>query len=242
MQNQFPHKPNGLPIMRMADINDFAIRILQEYLPNSLEAPMAFDIQKFAEDQLFLDIKESPMFADWLLGLIVVKDVRIPIDSQRNCIEVNEGTILLNSVLNDNLHRKRFTTAHEVSHWILHRGFIDKTGKQYEFRNMSCSYVARENDIREYGKKNPIICKTDEDWAEWQADYLGAALLMPGPTFVKVAGELMDKYQFPCHILVSGKRPAEEGTVVRELSEIYQVSCRSIKLRLRSLGMYLGVS
>ena len=50
MHNDYPHKPNGLPIMRMADINDFALRVVLEFAPECLRKPMALDIKALAEE------------------------------------------------------------------------------------------------------------------------------------------------------------------------------------------------
>ena len=237
----YPHNANGLPMMRMADINDLAIRIIQERAPECLEKPMALDIRRFAEESLFLNVLETPIYDESILGLTAFGIVDVPIDTQDHYIAVEDGTILINSDIGDNTYRKRFTLAHEVSHWILHRRYNDRTNILYEFRDGAHSFVAEEDDIRELGKKNPVICQTDDDRAEWQADHLGAALLMPGPIFIKTAQQIMERYNFPKHQLISGERVTEGKRVVKELSDIYQVSYRSVRLRLRGFGMYIGV-
>ena len=241
MHNDYPHKPNGLPIMRMADINDFALRVVLEFAPECLRKPMALDIKALAEEQLLLDVVETPMFIETMLGLTAFGIVTIPIDSHNHYIAVEDGTILINSSIGSNIYRKRFTLAHEVAHWILHRRYNDRTNIQYEFRDGAHSFVAAVNDLRELGKKNPVICQTDDDWAEWQADHFAAALLMPAPIFIKTAQQIMDQYNFPNHQLISGERVSEGKRVVKELSDIYRVSYRSVRLRLREVGMYLGV-
>ena len=90
-----------------------------------------------------------------------------------------------------NFCRYRFTLAHEVSHWLIHRPFHSPTNKQYECRTVNQSYIAcRSADIE--NKKH--INKYDTDWQEWQADSLASALLMPQNTFtdacMRISSEL----------------------------------------------------
>ncbi len=65
--------------------------------------------------------------------------------------------------------RFRFTVAHEIGHWWLHRGYIqDAPGENDLFGNVS-------------HKRPTVVCRASH-WREpieWQADTFAAALLMP---------------------------------------------------------------
>ena len=75
-------------------------------------------------------------------------------------VVVSSGTILIEANLLEcvNLHgRFRFTLAHELAHWILHRELFAETN----------SAAAHSTDT------------ANDDIIEWQANYLAQAMLMP---------------------------------------------------------------
>ena len=61
--------------------------------------------------------------------------------------------------------RRNFTIAHEIAHQILYRLFPDSYGMQ---RRTLCDY-----------RRSSKPRKQITDWTEWQADTLGAAILLP---------------------------------------------------------------
>lgn len=63
--------------------------------------------------------------------------------------------------------KRRFTLAHECAHQILYQMESDEV-KQYCNRQYSARTAYSLRDL-----------KTHEDWNEWQANVLGAAILMP---------------------------------------------------------------
>jgi len=76
-------------------------------------------------------------------------------------VAVTEGTVLIESLLVNNpkaYGRYRFTLAHELGHWILHKHLYKGTG-----------FAAAT-----YG-----LDKQTDDSIEWQANYLAKAILMP---------------------------------------------------------------
>lgn len=75
-------------------------------------------------------------------------------------MRVDEGTMLIEASLFDDdkcYGRLRFTLAHELAHYIIHKQIFSGTGVAAALYN---------ND-------------TDEDATEWQANYLAKAILMP---------------------------------------------------------------
>lgn len=76
-------------------------------------------------------------------------------------IPVQAGTILIDASLcqdHANVGRLRFTCAHELSHWLLHRQFYEQRG----------THAA-------------MLSSSQDDQHEIQANLLGAILLMPMP-------------------------------------------------------------
>ena len=84
-------------------------------------------------------------------------------DEEINIIIINPRTIVINTKydLNENEGRLRFTMAHEVSHWILHRKYTN-------------NYID-ENNLK--------------DLIEREADLLAAELLMPKKKFLNKINE-----------------------------------------------------
>jgi hypothetical protein len=59
--------------------------------------------------------------------------------------------------------RYRFTLAHEIGHWQLHRQYLQQSSQDG------------------LGQKPTVICRTSQakEWVEWQADHFASCLLMP---------------------------------------------------------------
>ena len=126
-----------------------AARLLESL--GALEVPVPIDI---VAHRLGLIIEEVPL-GDAVSGVLVV-------DGSRGVIGVNSG---------DAVVRKRFSIAHEIAHFVLHKGesdiFIDK------------AYVAFRNLDSAAGEKR----------AEIQANQFAAALLMPKESIRREMGE-----------------------------------------------------
>lgn len=241
MKNELPRKTNGMPNVGLSDLNDFAISILQDSMPQVLESPMALDVNMLLEDILGIGVQESRMAYPFIYGCLAFSKLILPIDkNDKERIDVPNGTLVLNKTLHSNTARRRFTEAHEAARWLLHREYMDKTEQKFAFCKGNYSYISGKNDSRELGRKNPRVIENDDEVCEWQADNLAAALLMPGPTFIPIAKALMDMYGFTNHQLVSGSRVREGRKIVKELAEIFKVSERSVRIRLRTFGMYVG--
>jgi len=192
MKLRYPRKSNGMYILKREDMEDIATMLLTEYMPDVLERPQPVDIVALAEEGLFLTIKDKTLgFTDAVLGLTAFGDNQeIPCldDLYRPMTEVvHEGTILIHTTLQGDRPRRRFTLAHECSHWVLHRAFYSEGNQEYAFR---ARYIAcRANNI---GRKYHAP-KTDEEWGEWQADVLASALLMPVRPFCHIADKMIRK-------------------------------------------------
>lgn len=240
MMLNFLCKSSGLYVMSKKDFEPLACQILNEKQPEVLKCPMPLDVDSFILDGLFLELRDEYLSESGnILGLITFVDQRIPTyDDAFNetYIKATEGTIVVDKRLSSIPTRYRFTKAHEVSHWILHRKFYSPEKRNYNFRNKGCSYIACRQEAID--RKNPIEVKTDYDWCEWQADYLSAALLMPSVTFVPTAEQIIKSYGLSDGKLPEGNRGGILDKVSEELARLYNVSKRSVRIRLRTLDFY----
>lgn len=161
----------SIPYLRIEAIDQEAERLLHEYesmrrwpmqppipiddiIEKHLKLGLEFDDMHKLLEIPREDFKYSQNFD--VLGAIFFDEKRIVIDSSLDPTEssAKEG-------------RLRFTLAHEVAHWQLHRSHFTKDETQSSlFENMSVpSVICRKSQAKES--------------IEWQADTYAARLLMP---------------------------------------------------------------
>ena len=136
----------------------------------------ATPIDQFARDYLGLDVSIARLSTDGsICGLTAYEDTNYVIEENgvSRTIPLKKNQVLLDESfvkpgqVRSLCGKRRFTLAHECAHQILYRLESDDV-------KVSCrkKYAARKAySLREL--------KTTEDWNEWQANVLGAAILMP---------------------------------------------------------------
>ena len=93
---------------------------------------------------------------------------------------------------------------------------------------IQCTIYQVENDT----KQKPM---TDEEIREWQANRLGAALIMPAQT-VKIS--LADKLGLTAVDALSPEYYSD--TLIREIAAEYNVSNAAMRIRLENLNLLLS--
>ena len=154
-------------IYTKAALEAIARKTLKAYDPTLLSGPpSAVPIEKLAR-QLGLCIEYQCLRKNGLiLGEMVYDTSYVPVycrDKKRyDLILVSGKTIILDESLLDSRSdgRLRFTCAHEIAHWLIHRELYAGTGQAAAFLNPKKS-----------SDENPIV--------ERQANQLATALLMP---------------------------------------------------------------
>ena len=244
--SDFKQKPSGVPILSKNDIEEFAENVLSRFNPELLLVPQPVTIELLIETHLGLDVDYKNLSIDEsILGLTTFDDgfVKVYTDnSKEENLPVNEGTIIIdNKLLEGNPGRLRFTYAHEASHWILHRHIFQSNSNQMtlfeeeqEAKNIRCLTRNVETIFANTG--NRIL--TDDDWLEWQADSLGASLLLPKPTFKLAFNEKLESYGIKhCPLLMNKKGEDIYFLVVNELSRMFDVSKQAVQVRLSKLKL-----
>ena len=154
--------------------------LFQVYYGDEVENPnrfvLATPMNALAKDYLGLKVSYAPLSPDGsICGLTSYSDTSytIRIDQQPYAIQLKRNQVILdmsfrNCERNSGLFkRRRFTLAHECAHQILFQLASDK-----EKEMCTNAYSARSSYL-------PYELKTREDWNEWQANVLGAAILLP---------------------------------------------------------------
>jgi len=150
-----------------ATLEAIARNTLRDYDPALVYGPpTAVPIEKLAR-MLGLSIEYQCLRkTGWLLGEMVYDTTYVPVYlTDLKCyglILVSGRTIILDESLLDgpNDGRLRFTCAHEIAHWLLHRELFTGTGQ-----------AAALVDLKRSSEENPVI--------EKQANQLATMLLMP---------------------------------------------------------------
>ena len=132
--------------------------------------------------------------------------------------------------------RERFTIAHEVSHWILHRTYYSPNKQHYNFciQQKSRGINNLNSTIAQYAQRQSSK-ENEEYWIENQADRLAAALLMPRKTFGEAGLALFRKHNVNTDFIINDS--SIENQIRYELSKIFDVSKSATKIRKENLGL-----
>lgn len=200
--------------------------LILSWQPHLLEADTEpVDIDSFAEFELAATIDYGCLSPDGkVLGMSTFQDLDRqlrPVASLKVDIHYPANTIVIDhdALASSPEGRRRFTVAHECAHLLLH--------KRYFYRDPE---MKSPNTIA----YRPFTVATEEkqevtfDRFEWQANYLGAAILMPAPAFTaayrkRVSGDWHD---------LTGTR---KRVVINELAERFDVSREAVAIRICNL-------
>lgn len=240
MKLDYEQYKNGMYKLSKPDFDDIALIFLREYLPGIVDIPREVDINYLAKECLYLDIYSKHLSADKsVLGLIAFADTKIPyydLRFQPQYFEIKEGSIVIDLSLSGSLQtpRRRFTIAHEVSHWILHRSYHSPTNKQYEFRKYDGYFQSKSSSIERKYKK----LETDTDREEWQANSLAAAILMPKIAVLECAyKEIQKQFGASYNALYELEDTEAYSNVIHNIAEVFNVSKQATEIRLEQLDI-----
>lgn len=246
----FRTKKNGVPILSRREIEDIAEQVIHSYKPKLVNSPGVLDVELFIENYAELEMDYQDLTHDGsILGMTVFNDCRIPVYDAENekavRMTVNEGTVLIdNSLLeSDQLRRGRFTLAHEAAHWLLHRQMYLENKNQislFEALEMEEKKLpvikCRTSDIESKGKKELV---TDDEWMEWQADYMASVLLMPRKAFSSLVKEKFKSAKIDKNFYRLGtdfETDLWAEAMAYEMADFFEVSVTAAKIRLKNLG------
>ena len=207
------------------DFNDF-------FFGNSEEVHKigATPIDQFASQYLKLDVKIERLCTDEsICGVTAYSDtiliseingVKVPLP-----IKQNQVLLDIHFMQPGNIQKlcgkRRFTLAHECAHQFLYQMESDegKAACRKMYTNKK-AFTARE-------------LKTKEDWNEWQANALGAALILPKRDVCLVVDYMTRGRKL---FSTFGNLDRLGNMVVNEVSDIFHASPSAVKIRLERLG------
>jgi Zn-dependent peptidase ImmA (M78 family) len=227
--SKLQYNKHGVPVLSTKQIEEIAYELLQTHCPNVLHKPAATPV---AEIILKLHERTGLLFAMENLGYAGKAKVLGKV-----CF--NKKTLYLDTSLEQ--ERKaafRFTAAHEIGHWVLHR----YNYKKWKFETHLPIVDGLQDD-------DSTLCRLDQrtqsDWLEFQANVFAASLVMPREMFVVA----LKQTQFHIgvqknigHIYLSSAPSSHRdyGTIISQLSQIFQVSRASVRVRTKTLRLVEG--
>ena len=216
--------------MSRAEIDEIGEGLIKAYANKFSNRSAQFvDIEHFITEFLRLRI-EYASFAEMDAGRIgFLADGTTPLlihqDGKIIPFVFPKDTIVLDKFLLSEKEqgRRRFTMAHEASHHIL--------SKMYAVPSEGCFHT--EHDVeRSYSKEELSQMFAS---AEWQADAMGAALLMPR----YIVENALEKYNRSNPIKIYGGNTitARDKEIIRRMAASVGVSYTALFIRLRDLEM-----
>lgn len=176
----------SIPLYRERALNQIALNALKSLKENIvIGETKAVPIEKIVEQGYNLTIEYVHLTekGDKLGQMVYSKGYTGVFDFEQDkyvLFGVNAGTILIEADLVDDITqygRYRFTLAHELGHWLLHKEMFLKTGQ-------AAAMYDEEND---------------EHSIEWQANFVAKAILMPKGLVKKALYEVQSQGIHPRH-------------------------------------------
>ena len=259
-----PHRVDrenhNTPILFDREIDDFAHEILSEYRPELLREPGAIDFQHFLESYLGMQIDFMDLYSKDpdrpILAMTVFKKSRVRVfDKENGCVRKitvpGRMVIIDNAVMEPGRESLAlFSGMHEgghiTMHWHVHTGeTLDGYvyDPDYECDESIESLVCCRRENIESDEK-PRKIRTAMEWREHHADYFAAAITMPNRTFMPFVRSLLRGNG--CYkASVTLGRDSDLDILVDDIipdaiNEVYGVSKRAARIKLRKAGFVLG--
>jgi len=162
-------------------LETIAQKVISKYDPSLLDTPAPIPVDDIIEQLYGLTLEFQFIRNNGrILGLTIFEDTMVPIFECRGgrgyeLVPVKAGTVIIDASLLEcrSNGRYRFTCAHELAHWILHRELFIRFGI-----SAAMTGIARSAETASI---------------EWQANRLGGCLLMPKCTVKKAFYRICDQ-------------------------------------------------
>ena len=234
----------GVPVLSKTDLEEIALEQTKAFIQYDGKDDERFSVWKFAAYYLGKKVRFEWLSNNaYILGMSVFVDhTTVPIyepeEDKFTWNDIDKNTILLDKTLGAepiaSLSKPRFTLMHECAHQLLHQGYYKRlatTGKEG-----AVAYSVQKDQAPIKEEKKAKAAWSDQDWMEWQANYLAGALLMPKHRIEKALKEyyILDAYQKRVHYRES--EPEAFNSLVHDVARLFRASPLSAEIRLDHIG------
>jgi len=242
---RFKTNKTGVPILKDTDIDIDAELLLRNYNPDLLKIPPPVDVEDFTENYLGLNIHFDYLSHNGCIwGRMVFNNRRIPVYvpelDRAEYRPIDADTVVIDNILLDSPNEFAFrsTMMHECGHDVYHPQIYREDDNQLSFFQLGppqekiAATLCRSMDILGSGSKKQRSLKSDRDWIEHHAKYFSAAMLMPKSMVEFICNEPGLRKQ-----LTDECCGFEEEFLAQHLSDVFNVSPTSAKIRIKQLNL-----
>lgn len=221
----------GVPYLSREKIEQTASKVIAwiavERLERPSETPVAHIIERLVKEQRLL-FKCDADLGHSRRGRKIL-----------GAFDFSARSIFIDPVLVDakRTARFRFTLAHELGHFVLHRRrmldwpALDAAPSRVDDDRVELHFLKRRSRIR-----------TPRQWLEWQANYFASCLLMPAATVQQAIADLQGEAGVTRRLgrLYLDDQPTNRvmyQKALYRLQDTYQVSRSVVVIRLRELAL-----
>jgi hypothetical protein len=200
------------PLYNCETLNAISRKVIKSYDASLLFSPKPIPVEEIIESLGLIVEYQYLRKNDRVCGETVFDDAEVPIyDMDNKCyttIIVRAGTILIDARLlkKGKEGRLRFTLAHELAHWVIH--------KKVFCGSFDCAALVKD----ENGKIEKISSEADR-LIEKQADKLAVAILMPIALVKRAFYQLRGNYK-------------DNDQIITKLATLFCVSKQAMLIRL----------
>lgn len=243
---RFKTNRTGVPILFNTDIDSDAEVLLRDYNPDLLKIPQPLDVEDFTENYLGLNIHPDNLSHNGSIwGRMVFNNRLIPVYvpelGRAEYCPIEANTVVIDNSLLDSPDEFAFrsTMMHECGHDLYHPQIYREDDNQLSMFHLKppqeriAATLCRSTDIEgNGGSKKQRSLKSDRDWIEHHAKYFSAAMLMPKSMVKLICNEagLRERLTDECCGF-------EETFLAQHLSDVFNVSPASAKIRIKQLNL-----
>ena len=225
-----------VPVISRDELDNEATDFLIRWCIEALEKPMPLPIEDIICNKMKLGIeKRYNLSSDFsLFGMLCFNEGEVEVHDlfkeEDICLSIDKPTVFIDPdvVFLRNIGCQNNTLAHEAFHWHRHKVYAT-IKSMLDGNNHIANKCATEPPKGELWDS----MQTDEDWMEWQANWVAPRILMPLRTFKTKAEELIQKHGYK---RLDRHRFESMKNVIDELADFYHVSKQSVRIRLIEIG------
>ena len=243
---RFKTSKTGILILKNTDIDIDAEFLIRDYNPDLLKTPQPLDVEDFTENYLGLKIHFDYLSNNGCIwGRMVFNHRMIPVYvpelGRAEYCPIEADTVVIDNSLLDSPDEFAFrsTMMHECGHDLYHSQIYRENDDQLSFFQLKppqeriAATLCRSTDILgNGGSKQQQPLKSDRSWIEHHAKYFSAAVLMPKSMVKLICNEpgLRERLTGECCGF-------EEVFLAHHLSDVFNVSPASAKIRIKQLNL-----
>ncbi len=220
-------KNTGALILGKNRLDDYAQKFLTQFCPEALSTPMPLPVEDMLK-KAGLVVEQVALSKDLdIFGCCIFLDGNVNIYDTGKDEYIQKpyraGTILVDpgSAWAYGEGSRRNTLIHEMLHWEKDKRYFEILAlRNQNSQNPLLPIMCRQSRTDYEPARGKRTKQNELQWLEWQAHKLAPRVLMPKEMFKKKAAEFLD----------SGLQSCDE--LVHQLSEFFEVSRFSVKLRL----------